>query len=308
MGDHDNMPRSAMNQVVAETLLRAKMVKSSSSQSMSNPGSIGHPDFCARPCLYYAAGASTCQNGNECGFCHMSHPKRPVRLDKRHREALKRLPFEELLLAVLPGLKEKAGHLDASGEISAMLDQLESKAHASSAARLVAAGSVSSVSGMQPAHARTSSGSGAVSNGSDDESRGGSAVSASSGSRRRENIHSVVHVVDKVLGPRSLLTMLTRMSPADCQEERLIIEQVFTRLHEVGTGSTEGSHPAMVCGKETTVSESSTQPSQRRVSTPQLAPSELQKELQRKFSDASSNSFRTDAISKSCWDSPGGSR
>jgi len=75
----------------------------------SNPGSVGHPSLCNRPCLYYAAG--NCENGTDCGFCHLPHPKRPVRLDKRHREALKRTPFYELVAIMLPVLKEKASEL-----------------------------------------------------------------------------------------------------------------------------------------------------------------------------------------------------
>jgi len=90
-----------------------------------NPGSIGHPNLCPRACLYFAAG--NCANGKDCGFCHMPHPKRPVRLDKRHREALRRIPFSELIEMMLPLLKSKARSLSAGclAPSSGTADQLE---------------------------------------------------------------------------------------------------------------------------------------------------------------------------------------
>jgi len=85
--------------------------KSSDCVQAENPGSVGHPNLCPRACLYFAAG--NCANGKGCGFCHMPHPKRPVRLDKRHREALRRIPFSELIEMMLPLLKSKARSLSA---------------------------------------------------------------------------------------------------------------------------------------------------------------------------------------------------
>ena len=61
-------------------------------------GSFGHPDLCPRPCIYYRSGS--CSSGAACAFCHMPHSRRPLRLDKRHREALKRMPFKKLLKAL----------------------------------------------------------------------------------------------------------------------------------------------------------------------------------------------------------------
>jgi len=65
----------------------------------SNPGSVGHPELCTRPCLYFAAGS--CPK-SECEFCHLDHKKRPARLDKRHRERLDRLSVSERIAVVLP--------------------------------------------------------------------------------------------------------------------------------------------------------------------------------------------------------------
>jgi hypothetical protein len=71
-----------------------------------NPGSIGHPELCTRPCLYFAEGS--CTNPNECEFCHIFHPRRPARLDKRHRERLDRLSLAERVAVMQPILAQKA--------------------------------------------------------------------------------------------------------------------------------------------------------------------------------------------------------
>lgn len=94
----------------------------------TNPGSRGHPELCPRPCLYYPLGQ--CVNGNSCEFCHLPHPKRPVHLDKRHREVLKRMPFTSCAAVILPILRERCVALNLSPEIPHLLDTLE---HTSSA-------------------------------------------------------------------------------------------------------------------------------------------------------------------------------
>jgi len=71
-----------------------------------NPGSVGHPDFCSRSCHYFAAG--TCSKGEACQFCHMSHRKRPMRLDKANRSQLRNMSFEERANLILPIMKKKA--------------------------------------------------------------------------------------------------------------------------------------------------------------------------------------------------------
>lgn len=124
--DKDFMPHSVTNEVVADQLLRAKVrgrgdVRAPSSVGTGglrdardvtaprNPGSLGHPDLCPRPCIYYRSG--TCTSGADCTFCHLSHSRRPLRLDKRHREALKRMPFRKLLNVVVPILTSKVAAL-----------------------------------------------------------------------------------------------------------------------------------------------------------------------------------------------------
>mmetsp|Transcript_107541 Transcript_107541/g.286158 ORF Transcript_107541/g.286158 Transcript_107541/m.286158 type:complete len:333 (-) Transcript_107541:263-1261(-) len=88
----------------------------------ANPGSIGHPELCPRPCLYFPSGR--CVNGEDCNFCHFPHPKRPAHLDKRHRAMLKEMRFADCVALVLPILKEKAQCLNFGPEVRQRLDAL----------------------------------------------------------------------------------------------------------------------------------------------------------------------------------------
>ncbi|CAJ1344285.1 unnamed protein product [Effrenium voratum] len=128
--DKDFMPHSITNEVVADQLLRAKVrgrgdVRAPSSvnsadvgpkgKQMTNPGSLGHPDLCPRPCIYFRTG--TCASGAGCTFCHMSHSRRPLRLDKRHREAIKKMPFKKVLKVIVPILSSKVQSLACSEKL-----------------------------------------------------------------------------------------------------------------------------------------------------------------------------------------------
>lgn len=72
---------------------------------MDDNGSVGHPDFCSRPCIYFVAG--TCSSGSACGFCHLAHDKYPLHLDKRNRLSLSRLSFAERMDLILPIISER---------------------------------------------------------------------------------------------------------------------------------------------------------------------------------------------------------
>jgi len=78
----------------------------STTASVQNPGSIGHPFICNRPCLFFAAGE--CSAGQSCTFCHLDHGRRPSHLDKRGRQQLAGMEWKELLAAALPVLQQKA--------------------------------------------------------------------------------------------------------------------------------------------------------------------------------------------------------
>jgi len=88
----------------------------------SNLGSIGHPNLCLRPCLYFAVG--NCSNGDACAFCHLDHPKRPAHLDKRHREMLRGMPLQQSAALVLPVLQQKVMAIDSSAETMALLTRI----------------------------------------------------------------------------------------------------------------------------------------------------------------------------------------
>ncbi|CAJ1441501.1 unnamed protein product, partial [Effrenium voratum] len=75
-------------------------------QGMPNPGSLGHPEVCKRPCVYWTV--SSCSNGKECGYCHMPHTQRPAHLDKRQRELVQTLGTRELFFVLLKHLRAKA--------------------------------------------------------------------------------------------------------------------------------------------------------------------------------------------------------
>ncbi|CAJ1433005.1 unnamed protein product [Effrenium voratum] len=74
-------------------------------------GSLGHPEFCHRPCLLLQFG---CPNGLQCGYCHHPHGPR-VKLDKQRRDTLRNLSEYDQLKLVLPHLKAQQLRLDLPG-------------------------------------------------------------------------------------------------------------------------------------------------------------------------------------------------
>lgn len=236
--DSDFIPQSLTNQAVADELLRAKVRSGGRGQNSSlgmpnqplatNPGSQGHPDLCLRPCLYFAAGR--CVNGQECTFCHMPHPKRPLRLDKRHREILKRMPFGESLSLFLPLLRQKVVDsgpgsaevkqgLDALTECAERYQSGEDRSHSHQMLHEVVENgrAGSQVSGP---HSDVTSKDG-------DSTISRSQVSANTGKRKSGFAGAL-----QVMGSRMLLSLLGRMAPP---EEKLIIERILAALHENGS-------------------------------------------------------------------------
>mmetsp|Transcript_10411 Transcript_10411/g.18982 ORF Transcript_10411/g.18982 Transcript_10411/m.18982 type:complete len:251 (-) Transcript_10411:153-905(-) len=93
--------------------------------SLPNPGSIGHPELCRRPCIYFAEGK--CVNGDKCGYCHCPHGQRPAHLDRRHRELLRCLSSAERLSLVVPLLRLRCDSLGLAAEASELVALLERK-------------------------------------------------------------------------------------------------------------------------------------------------------------------------------------
>jgi len=87
-------------------------------------GSVGHPELCNRPCLYFAAG--TCTNGKDCDYCHMVHSKRPAHLDKQHREMLRSMSAQEWASLVMPILRRKLESVNHSPETLSILADIAS--------------------------------------------------------------------------------------------------------------------------------------------------------------------------------------
>jgi len=85
-------------------------------------GSKGHPDFCARPCLYFWKGA--CNNGDNCPFCHHPHRKRPTRLNKRHRQILEKLAREKAYNMLVPVILEKSEKYNAAEKMRILLERV----------------------------------------------------------------------------------------------------------------------------------------------------------------------------------------
>lgn len=91
------------------------------SQPACNPGSFGHPDLCLRPCLYFASGS--CSNGNHCEFCHLQHPRRPSRLDKRNRATFDKMSPAQRFEASSPIIRKKA---EAAGLLPQQVEEFMS--------------------------------------------------------------------------------------------------------------------------------------------------------------------------------------
>lgn len=90
-------------------------------------GSVGHPGLCNRPCIQFSRGE--CTAGRDCRFCHLAHPGgRTPHLDKRHRELLLRLSFNERVAVALPIMKRQVQKLGLAGEAQQLLTALESVA------------------------------------------------------------------------------------------------------------------------------------------------------------------------------------
>jgi hypothetical protein len=104
----DTLPDNSLEQYVLEECMPC------------NTGSLGHPDFCSRPCLYFAEGA--CNNGDACGFCHLDHKKGLVHLDKRNRQILTKLSFPERATYILPIVKDRVQQLGLTESLKAMKD------------------------------------------------------------------------------------------------------------------------------------------------------------------------------------------
>ena len=88
------------------------------------PGSLGHPEFCRRPCVLFARG--NCQAGWDCLYCHHAEHHGTFRPTKRLREKLHRLTVPSKLLLLRNCLEVKAATMPHElPSIQALRDVIE---------------------------------------------------------------------------------------------------------------------------------------------------------------------------------------
>lgn len=85
-------------------------------------GSLGHPDFCRKPCLFLYYGE--CPKGDQCEYCHYTHGQH-AKLDKRQREALHSLSEADLLGLLLPHLRARTEKMqpNAAEEVLGLMEK-----------------------------------------------------------------------------------------------------------------------------------------------------------------------------------------
>mmetsp|Transcript_55005 Transcript_55005/g.103049 ORF Transcript_55005/g.103049 Transcript_55005/m.103049 type:complete len:269 (+) Transcript_55005:94-900(+) len=86
-------------------------------------GSVGHPELCHRPCIYFASGH--CESGDSCGYCHMHHAERPTKLDKKQRAMVQSLDTQQTLALMIEHLRPlatKQGFALQAAEIVALVE------------------------------------------------------------------------------------------------------------------------------------------------------------------------------------------
>jgi len=86
-----------------------------------NPGLLGHPELCARPCFHFAKGQ--CTRGSSCHFCHLC-PFKGVHLCKQDRDFLKKTPYQQRVQIIMPLLRHRAASGGFHDQASGLLTQL----------------------------------------------------------------------------------------------------------------------------------------------------------------------------------------
>jgi len=234
----------ATNGVKTERLHMAEVL---SQEPAINRGSVGHPHLCSRACIYFANDG--CKNGQNCKFCHMPHPSRSIRLDKKNRTNFRSKPFGEVVALVVPILErqifewqasERAGgnarlhqqmvetyHRDLCPLLDSLLDLAAARDGVSQPAAWGAQPNTSEqivCSGSDHAHTM-----GRISTKQSNECI--AAINDSNDlyapcNRKNDGLKAVL----ERMSIRSLLTTLQRLSPPDAEQERNIIDLFLTKL------------------------------------------------------------------------------
>ena len=104
--------------------LEATLLLPNEGTDVRTPGSLGHPEVCRRQCIYFLAGH--CSNGDACTYCHLPHPQKAPKLDKRQRTLIQGLSYQQLLGLILHLCKPKAeeiGMVKESQEVISILTE-----------------------------------------------------------------------------------------------------------------------------------------------------------------------------------------
>mmetsp|Transcript_35494 Transcript_35494/g.66110 ORF Transcript_35494/g.66110 Transcript_35494/m.66110 type:complete len:250 (-) Transcript_35494:76-825(-) len=89
-----------------------------------NYGSLGHPYVCMRPCVYQLK-AGGCHLGAGCRNCHMLHHPINRKLDKFHRDVLKRTNLADRLSIVIPLLRRRSAKEGLAPEFAKLILMLQ---------------------------------------------------------------------------------------------------------------------------------------------------------------------------------------
>ncbi|CAK9083622.1 Putative tRNA/rRNA methyltransferase Rv0881, partial [Durusdinium trenchii] len=87
------------------------------------PGSVGHPELCRRPCIYFMAG--NCENGDSCTYCHQPHYEKTVKLDKKQRSFMQSLSHIDFFSLIFHFCREKVEFLNITEEADEVLKILQ---------------------------------------------------------------------------------------------------------------------------------------------------------------------------------------
>lgn len=132
-GQKNSMQQDAEVLEVPETLTKENLLDSIDSDSnestvvpyeeLASKGSLGHPDVCRRPCVYFKSG--NCEHGSSCGFCHMEHSDRLPKLDKKQRELIRSFTKSEVLSIMLRYLRLAAAKQGFELQATEILELVE---------------------------------------------------------------------------------------------------------------------------------------------------------------------------------------
>ena len=71
-------------------------------------GSVEHPEFCRRACVYFRTNG-VCAQGRACDYCHLHHSGGSMKLERPERQALSIMSDGQLLVALRRALSRKVG-------------------------------------------------------------------------------------------------------------------------------------------------------------------------------------------------------